>query len=135
MSQYKSFTLEPNNTKIKFKCQHAFSGVKILKIDIPFLSNMLPHLWLGYLNGAYLNFTSTCTDGTTDSFAQPFTILSTQNHPTFDVNFFFPTQNENKMQSLTPFCNEFEVALVAPGKTKEFKVTVTYEEMPEVTII
>lgn len=135
MSYFKTFILDPNNPKITFKCVHAFSGIKILKIEIPFLSDMPPNLWLGYLDGAYLNFISTSTNGATYSLAQNFSLLANQIHPIFEVNFFFPTQNENNMQSLPPFCNSFQVLLVAPGKTKEFKVNVVYEEIPEVIII
>ncbi|WP_347051879.1 hypothetical protein [Flavobacterium olei] len=135
MSHFKTFTLSPTRPKITFKCQHSFSGVKILKIDIPFLSDKPPHLWLGWINGVYLNFTSISTNGSVDSFAQPLTLINNQIHPTFVVNFFFPTQNENNMQSLPPFCNQFEVLLVAPYNTKDFEVTVVYEEMPGVIII
>lgn len=135
MSQFKTFTLNPTSPKIIFKCQHSFSGVKILKIDIPFLSYKPPHLWLNFINGVYLNFTSMSTNGSVDSFAQPLTLINNQIDPSFDVNFFFPTLNKNNMQSVPSFCNQFEVLLVAPYKTKDFEVTVVYEKMPGVIII
>jgi hypothetical protein len=132
MKQIKKFTLDSSNPTKKFNCQFSFSGLRIKRITIPFLSSRPISEWAGLLNGLSVSFKSTATDGSTKIF--PILLLGQlspdHQHPVFDFDFFVPEDNDNNMQSLTPFFNLLEIELLNQQKNDNLSVIVFYEENP-----
>lgn len=132
MIQYKNISIEPSNPKVIFECKYSFSGIRVHQINIPFLGEVPQHLWITYLEGAYIKFSSTNTEGSSETSSIMLIVSPNQIHPSFEFNFFVPKANEQNLSSLSPFFNRIEIELIAPKMTKEFKIWIVYAEIPEV---
>lgn len=132
MKQQKFFILDSSNPQKTFTCKYGFSGLRIKRIQVPFLSTRPISEWLGLLNGLSVSFKSTATDGSTKSFPLVLSVeLSPYHqHPVFDFDFFVPEDNENNMQSLSPFFNTLEIELINQQNNNNLTVIVYYDEYP-----
>lgn len=135
MKQTKSFTLDKSNLKKTYNCQYAFSGLRIKRIQIPFLSTRPISEWLGLLDGLSICFKSTATNGIEKKILIQLSgqLSPSHQHPIFDFDFFVPEDNENNMQALTPFFNILEIELVNKTKNNNLTVTIYYEEFPGIS--
>ena len=90
MKQIKNFTLDSSNPIKKIKCQFSFSGLRIKRITIPFLSSRPISEWAGLLDGISVSFKSSATDGETKILPILFIgqLSPDHQHPVFDFDFF-----------------------------------------------
>ncbi len=130
MKQLKSFTLDISEPKKIFSCKYCFSGLRIKRIQIPFLSTRPISEWVGLMNGFQLSFKSTATDGSSNSFKLDLSgqLSPYHQHPIFDLDFFVPKENENNLQSLSPYFNSLEIELLNQLNNNNLNITVYFEE-------
>jgi hypothetical protein len=134
MKQQKNFPLNSSNPQKTFNCKYGFSGIRVKRIEIPFLSTRPTSEWVGLLTGLSLLITSKDPNGVEKSF--PLTLSGQltpyHQHPVFDFDFFAPEDNENNMQSLSPFYNLLEIKLINKQEN-DLSIIIYYEETPGIS--
>ncbi len=136
MKQQFIFSLDSTNPKKTFNCKYGFSGLRIKRMQIPFLSTRPTSEWVSLLDGLQVHFKSTSTDGSINNFPLDLSSQLTpyHQHPIFELDLFVPKENENNMKSLSPFADLLEVKLVLNKQnSNNLIVVINCEEYPIVS--